>query len=542
MRGDKMPLSEPDEVRAGHLTRQELLRRAAGGAALLATSGGLFDALARPTSARAYSATAAAGLPKRGGTLRVGMLGGTSGDTLDPDAGANFMDNIRAPALFDPLVTLNLAGTGVTYMLAESMTASKDAKSWTIRLRPDVTFHNGKPLTADDVIYTFRRIADPKHPLDGSQNLAAIDLTGLRAVDSHTVFVPMKTPFASFPLQISNSYNFGIVPVGFDATNPIGTGPFTYKSLTPGQQSVFVRNNNYWQSGKPYLDQITIIDFNDDTAAFNAVQSGQIDMYANAQSTLIGPATSAGLEVLFSRAGQWNLLCMRVDKPPFTDVRVRQAFKLIVNRPQINSQAYSGHSAIGNDVFGQFDASFDKTLKHHQDIARAKSLLKAAGHGSGLSLELVTAPVAAGQVDMSVVFAQQAKAAGVNIKLRKVPVGTLYGPQYKKWLFSTNAESYNAYLTGVALFTLTTSPYNSTHFSNPRYDSLYKQANATLNHKLSTEIQHEMQRIDFDTGGFIIPTYNKLVDIHTKAVQGLQSAALCLPAGNALWADMWLSS
>ena len=509
---------------------------AAGGSALLA-AGGLLDAFGPTTSA-----TAAAAVPKRGGNLRVGMLGGTSADTLDPDKGADFMDNIRAPALFDPLVTLNLAGTGVDYMLAEEMIPSKNAKSWTIRLRPGVTFHNGKPLTANDVIFTLRRIANPKDPLDGSTNLAAIDLNGLRAVDSRTVFVPMTTPFASFPLQICNSYNFGIVPVGFNSAHPIGTGPFKYHSFTPGQQSVFTRNEHYWQPGKPYLDQLTIINFNNDTTAFNAVQSGALDMYANAAFPLVREAQSAGLGVLFSRAGEFNLFSMRVDQAPFNDVRVRQAFRLIANRPQIIEQAYSGYSQLGYDIYGWFDACYDTSLKRHQDIAQAKSLLKQAGHGSGLSLELVTAPVAAGQVEMSVVFAQQAKAAGVNVKVNTVPVGTLYGPQYKKWLFSTNAESYSPYLTAVALFTLTTSPYNETHFNNPRYDSLYKQANATLNHALSCEIQHEMQQIDFNESGYIIPAHNKLVDIHTKAVQGLQSAALCLPAGNAMWADMWLSS
>ena len=149
--------------------------------------------------------------------------------------------------------------------LAEEFEPASDAMSWTIRLRSGVVFHNGKDLTAEDVIYTIRRILNPKSPLNGATALAPIDTTRLRPLDKLTVRVETKVPFATFQEQIADAFYFGIVPVGYDPNHPVGTGPFMFKSFTPGVQSVFVRNPHYYKAGLPYLDELTIIDsFADD--------------------------------------------------------------------------------------------------------------------------------------------------------------------------------------------------------------------------------------------------------------------------------------
>jgi peptide/nickel transport system substrate-binding protein len=469
------------------------------------------------------------------------MLGGSTADTLDPHKAVSFLDNVRAKALFDALVTLNIAGTGVTNVLAEELIPNKKATAWTIRLRKGVTFHDGKPLTAADVIYTFRRIANPKKPLDGGPNLQTVDLNGLRAVDSHTVFVPMKTPTSSFPLQLSNSYNFGIVPVGFNANHPVGTGAFKYHSFTPGQQSVFVRNANYWRSGQPYLDQLTITNFNDPTAAYNSVASGALHMYAGADYSVLPQAKGAGLQVLLSGAGEFNPMMMLTTHAPFKDVRVRQAFRLIAGRSQIAEEAYSGYSQPAYDTFGWFDSCHDSSLVRKQDLQQAKSLLRAAGYRSGLTVQLTAAPVSPGVVQNATVFATQAARAGVNVKVNQVTTTVLYGPRFGTWPFYIDFWAYGAYMTMASLINTTGAVYNTAHWNNARYDSLYKQANATLNHARSCEIQHEMQMIEFNEGSSIIPTRNRIADIHTKAVQGLYVSPGTLAAGNGMFYNMWLA-
>jgi peptide/nickel transport system substrate-binding protein len=536
-----LPGQFPGAVRSR--SRRDFLKIGATGAVLLGSGGALAACSSSGTSGpgQAGSRASASLKPKRGGHLRVAVTGGGPTDTVDADKEVNTADLLRVMALYNGLVRLDPTGRYAVPDLAEELIPSPDARTWTVRLRPGVTFHNGKDLTADDVIFTIRRIANPTSPLIGYTALSSIDLAGLRAVDARTVHIPMTAPYATLPIQLTDSYNLGIVPVGYDPKNPVGTGPFKYQSFTPGVQSVFVRNDNYFRPGLPYLDGLTIIDsFQSDTAAYNALQSGQVDVYAEATLTLAKAIGSAPeLKALISYSGQWIPFTMRVDQSPFTDVRVRQALRLIVNRPEIVNVAFDGFADVGNDVFGQHDPLYDASFHREQDIPQAKFLLKKAGQ-EGLSVQLVTSDIAAGAVESAQVLAQQAKAAGVNISLRQLPSGTFFGPNYLKWTFAQDYWDYNPYLSQVAQATLPNSPFNECHFSNPRYIQLYKAANATLDDATRLEIAHEMQLIDFNEGGYIIPAYNKIVDLMTTQVQGFPRGGTGIPLGNSSWETAWL--
>ena len=132
-----------------------------------------------------------------------------------------------------------------------------------------------------------------------------------------------------------------------------------YESFTPGQQSVFKKFPNYWQSGRPYVDQLTIIDFTDDTARVNALLGGQVDAIDNLPTGQIAQVQgNSQLKVLISHTGQWQPFTMRVDQAPFNDVRVRQAMRLIVDRPQMVEQVLSGQGRIANDMYAPFDPGY----------------------------------------------------------------------------------------------------------------------------------------------------------------------------------------
>ena len=351
----------------------------------------------------------------------------------------------------------------------------------------------------------------------------------------------MTTPYASFPEQISAAYNFGIVPVGYDPARPVGTGPFMYHSFTPGQQSVFLRNPHYFKPGLPHLDQLTIIDFSADTAAFNALQSGQLDVYSQATLTLVNQIkNSSTLKALVSLPGQWTPFTMRVDTPPFNDVRVRQAFRLLVDRPQLIDLSLEGYGSVGNDVFSQWDPCYARNLHRDQDISQAKFLLKQAGH-DGLAVQLVTADFAAGVVQAAQVFAQQAKAAGVTVSVKQVPVGTFYGPNYLRWPFAQDFWAYSPYLSQVAQGSLSKSPFNETHWNDPAYVALYNKANATVDQARRCKIIYQMQLADFERGGYIIAAYNKQVDLMSTRVNGFVPAGTGVPLGNASWEDAWIA-
>ena len=178
-----------------------------------------------------------------------------------------------------------------------------------------------------------------------------------------------------------------MVPEGYTNTGnswqegQVGTGPFRLKSFTPGQRSVHARFANYCLDGKPYLDQVTIIDIDDANARMNALISGQVQAIADVPYTQTKVITQQPSLVLFNNeGGGWLTLCMRIDQEPFTDVRVRQAFRLIVDRNQMLQNALAGFGRIANDLYAPFDPAYLQVPQREQDLEKAKSLLRAAGH------------------------------------------------------------------------------------------------------------------------------------------------------------------
>jgi peptide/nickel transport system substrate-binding protein len=523
------------------LTRREFGARAASAGSLFAFGSLLAACGSSSSPGSSTSVSSGGGTPRRGGNLRVAMLGGSPTDTLDANGEANQVDNFRVMALYNGLVQFAPDGS-IANVLAEEITPSKDARTWTVRLRPGVTFHNGKSLTAEDVIFTFRRIMNPKAPKVGASSLLPVDPHGMRARDKHTIEIKMLKPYSSFIQQIADLYNFGIVPVGYDPRRPVGTGPFKYVSFTPGQQSVFHRNENYFRSGRPYLDQLTIIDsYGSDAAAQNALQGGEVDAYAQAPLTLAKQfAGNSSIKQLISHPAQWVPFTMRVDQAPFNDVRVRQAFRLLVDRKQVAAVAYDGLAVPGNDVFCPNDPDSDKGLVRNQDLEQAKSLLKQAGH-EHLTVQLQTADIAAGAVSSAQVFAQQAQAAGVTVNIANLPTSTFFGPNYLKWTFAMDFWGNPPYLATIAQAEIPGAPFNETHVNNPRFNALYAEANATVDPARQRELIHEMQMIDFNEGGYIIPTFNRQLDLLSTRVNGLVPSATGLSMGNADWENVWLA-
>ena len=499
---------------------------AGAGSLLAACSGG------GTSSGAAKNAVQASRSLRRGGDLQLGLSGGSSSDTLDPHKSLTYTDTSRLQSLYQPLAQLN-AQAQVEYVLAESITPHGSLSDWIIRLRPGVTFHDGKAFTADDVIFTFQRVYN--NGFTGKFGLGPIDLKNTKAHDKLTVQVKMTRPFASFAEQLAAFwYNLYIAPASFNPAKPNGTGPFIFQSFTPGQRSVFTRNPDYWKPGLPYVDTLTIIDFGDNTALQDALVTGVI----HGAGALDGPqiaslATTSGIKTVVSHSGEIVPFTMRVDQPPFNDVSVRQAMRLLVDRPQLIDSALDSYGVVANDLFSPYDPAFDHSLVRASqgDIPQAKFLLKKAGQ-EGLTVSLTTSAVATGTVAMATVLAAQAKAAGVTINLDNVPPGTFFGPDYLRWTFAQDYYNYYPYLSQVAESMLPGSPFNETHTGNPQYTSLYNQANATASPSLRKEILQEMQRYDFSEGGYIIPAYIDVLDAYSDNIIGYTAGKVGQPLSN----------
>ena len=515
------------------LDRRQFLRGVTvAGAAVGASS--LIAACSGSSSTKAAS-TIGTTVRKRGGDLKVGLSGSGGEDTLDPHAAETFIDSARAQALYQPLLQMNAQALS-EMVLAETITPTT-ASEWIIKLRSGISFHSGKPLTAEDVIYTFRRVktgGPGGTPFSGANALGPMDLGGLKALDNLTVKVPFTSPYSSFLEQLQYWYFLYIVPDGFNPAKqtPNGTGPFVYQSFTPNQRSVFTRNKNFWQSGVPYVDSLTVIDFPDTTSLQDALSTGAID----AATGFDGPQLSAlstvsGVTALPSHAGSITPFTMRVDQPPFNDVRVRQAMRLLVDRPQLIDSALDGYGVVASDVYSPNDPDFNHALHREQDIPQAKHLLKAAGH-ENLTVTLVTAAASTGMVAMATVLKEQALAAGVTINLSDVAVSTFFGKNYLSWPFSQDFYSYNPYLMQVSTCMLSASPFNETHTNSPTLTNLYEQANATLDASVQKEIEYQMQAYDFNEGGYIIPAFLDTLDAYSNKITGYAASASGVPLSN----------
>ena len=192
------------------------------------------------------------------------------------------------------------------------MTPNTNATEWTIRVKKGITFHNGKTLDADDVIFTFQKCLNPKSPAPSASLLVPVELNGIKKLDQYTVSIPCKTPYSSLPQMIQN-YNLPIMPVDFDLSHPVGTGPFKYVSFTPGVSSLFDRNPNYFETGLPYLDSVEITDFTDETAQTSALLSGQLDAIGGLSVGSVDAMKIGGKPIVYSAAGGITPFTMRTD-------------------------------------------------------------------------------------------------------------------------------------------------------------------------------------------------------------------------------------
>jgi len=516
--------------RIADLSRRQVLQ----GGAILGAGAALAACGASPSKS---PASVASGKPKRGGRLTVGVASGGPTDTLDPGKCVSGMDFYRSGALFDCLAYFD-PQFNLKPQLAESMEPNSNATKWTIRLRQGVTWHDGKPLTADDVIYTLNR--NKTIQLIGTFATSVIDFTGLKKLDSRTLEIPLVTPQADFDQDMT--YPLAIVQDGAtDFTHPIGTGAFEFVSWTPGQTSLFKRYPDYYLSGQPYVDSLVFTSISDATARVNALLDGQvnaIDQISFAAARQYKNSTSFKVEQ--SPPGSFIPFTMACDTPPFNDVRVRQAMRLIADRPSLVETAVLGFGGVGNDLSGKGEVDYDTSLTQRvQDIDQAKSLLRAAGH-ENLSVVLNTSQLQVGMLEAGTAFAQQATAAGVKVTINNIPVANFYGPEYLKYPFGMTdwtASPVTAFMAGALA---PGAPFNETHWHNTQFNSLYTQARATLSPSLRKELLFEAQKLLWDEGGYIIWGLVPYIDGIANAVHMPPATAAGDLGGGNLWSEFWI--
>ena len=434
----RQPWIASDDDSAGGLSRRKLLVAAGQGALALGVGGlvaGCADSAGTATTSGGQ-VSAGGGKPVRGGTLTAGITGAGSFEQLYPGTISSFPDVFRIQQLYDNLFNVSADDSlSLEPALALSAESNADATVWTFKLRDGVHWHDGKPFTADDVLYTFK-VAWASPTNFANSNVAAfVDFKRLRKRDRLTVEVPLIRPCAQFPTLFTfDSGATWIVPDGSDprelARRPNGTGPFKFESFDPGKQSVFTANRDYWETGKPYVDRLVVnSSFASDTSLVNALLSGQIDVltplpYSQARRY----ENSSQMQVLRAPGRGGSFLYMRVDEGPFADPRVRQAMKLAIDREQMVQSVISGYGAVGIDTNPQGSAGLEYAIDSPQptyDPEKARALLKAAGQ-EGMAVTFATAPINDTFVPAATLISEGARAAGIKMRVNVLSTSTYY--------------------------------------------------------------------------------------------------------------------
>lgn len=438
-----------------------------------------------------------------GGTLKTAWVGGGTAETIDPTTWLTLLELARISAVFDRLTLLDEAGEP-QLMLAESVERNADATVWTVRLRPDVTFHDGSPLTAEDVLYSFR--SSMERGYFAPTNFSVIDMEKSRVVDDLTVEFVLKAANAEFDRIVADA-SASIIKAGTTdfSEQIIGTGPYKMVEWVPGVRTDLVRNEDYWGDPVP-LDRLEIIEINDETARINALMSGQVDMAVNIPPYFADQLEAApGFSVAYGSGSVAPPIYMRQDTPPFDNVAVRQALRLAIDRQKCVDVALDGRGEVGNDLFGPSFTSYAEDIPQRQyDPEKARALLDEAGIGE-LSVELVTAP-GVGMLECAAVFKESAKAADIDITLRQISAADLYNPEsiYLQVPFGTTEWKGVSFQEVARTALLQTSYANETANNDPEFDAGFAAAEATLDEGARNAKFAELQRDLWDEGGYIV--------------------------------------
>lgn len=492
------------------LTRRGLLAAGAGGALLLAGCG---SSKGGATTGSTQTSGAAGGTPKPGGVLRVGIGGGSSAESFGGALVNGPAQTTRSQVFYENLIRMD-GQMKLHNALIDEISPNSALDSWTVKLKPEVEFHNGKTVSADDVIYSMQRILNPKIGATASAQFLNV-LAETKKVNAQTVEFKLHFPSVAFPQLLSDvTY---IIPTGTEEKTPVSTGPWKFKSYTPGQQVVLQRFENYW-GPKALADELILVELPDETARVNALLSGEVDAINQVPFVQVPQLEGNGnLNVVISETGGFNPITMRVDVAPFNDVRVRQAIRLLMSRKQAIDSALAGQGATGSDYFGRFSEAFEGGAQREQDIEQAKSLLKQAGRENE-AFELVTSPIAAGIVKACEVLAQNAKTAGVNMTTKLLEPSSFFS-RYDKWPF---AIDYWVGLPYLVTSSIADGPganiVNTTHFNDREFNSLFFQANKQTDEAKRLEIIKEMHNIEYERGGFLIWSFGNTVDAYSKKI------------------------
>lgn len=530
-----------DLLRAGKIDRREFLRTST----LLGLSAVTAYAFAgKVTGETGWAAPAQAAMPK-GGTLRIGMR---IAEIASPHA-ADFAEKTQMIRQVCEYLTRTDADNITRPYLCESWEASEDLRTWTLRLRQDVTWHSGRPFGADDVVWNINHVLDPA---TGSSVLGLMqpymleeydtgntdtsgqpvkstrlwDANAIEKLDDRTVRLNLKVPQLAVPEHLFHYPFFMLDPAEGGAFGPgsNGTGAFELVEFAVGGTAKFKARATYWGEG-PYLDSLEFVDLGDAAAtSINALASKQIDGLFEISAVQRPALRQLGhLEFYESPTAQTGVARGKVTTKPFDDPRVRKALKLAIDREKVIAASVAGFGVPAeHHHISPIHPEYAKLPEMAQDIEKAKELLAEAGYPSGFDTEIVCRVDPSWELDTVQVLVEQWRAIGVRAAIKNLPTA-LYWDVWDKAPFSFTAWGHRplgvmvlglAYRSGV--------PWNESNYSNPDFDRLLTEAEGTLDIEKRRQIMAEIEEIMQEDGPIVQPFWTVVATVYDKRVKGFK--------------------
>ena len=513
------------------VSRRDVMRTLLAGGMMASTAGGLLT----------HAGTAFAQTPKKGGKIRVAVGAASTADTLDPARGGGITDYVRHFMFYNGLTTIDTK-LNAQMELAEAIT-TRDAVTWTVKLRKDVRFHDGKPLTSADVVYSLLR---HKNPATASKvKPIADEIAEVKATGPNEVQIKLDSANVDLPLLLGTS-NFLIIRDGTtDFSTANGTGPYRCKEFRPGVRSISVANKDYWKPGKPYLDEIEYFAIPDEAARVNALLSGDVHLI-NAINPRSAPTVTAapGYTLFESKTGNYTDLIMRDSVGPVKNPDFVLAMKYMMDREQIRKVSMRGFATIGNDQPIQPSSKyyFAGLPQRTIDLDKAKYHLKKSGM-AGSTVPLVASTAANGSLDTAQILQLSAQKIGLNLDLKRMPPDGYWSNHWAKHPMSFG--NINPRPTADLMFTLfykSDAPMNVSGWRNEKFDQLLEAARGEMNDAKRKQMYADMQVLVHENCGVGIPIFNHSLDGFTSKLKGYGAHPLAGLMGYMFAEHVWLDS
>jgi peptide/nickel transport system substrate-binding protein len=539
-RNDAGPIENTviDEWMDGEFDRRELIRRASMFGISVPVVGLLLEAAGEPAPAFAARARAAASSSR----LRMAIIPPPTA-AIEPHL---FEDQggLETGGICGEFLTRIVASKTLAPELAVSWSSNKEATIWTFKLRPNVKFHTGQAMTADDVVATWKRLTSP-----GSQALSAVGTYlhpgGVHKIDDMTVSFNLNQPVSNFPYLVSSTtYQAIILPANYQlgtfTQKPQTTGAFMLTKYTPGVGATYDRFSGWWGGTAP-LAGVDVTYYSAAAAADAALLSGSIDLIGQIQlATDRALFNNSNVQIYKAHGSTHREMAMRVDdNDPFTDYRVRQAVALTLDRPAIVKTLFNGLADIGNDSpFAPVFGLARSVPQRKKNIPMAKQLMAAAGHAKGFSITLTTETT--GEIpELAQIVKQSVKAIGINITL-KIESSTAYfagtstGPPKgwgnTPWLNAPlNITDWGSRAVPDVLLVSALSTggvWNAAHYSNKKFDSLVHAYLSSPSFKDQNKAATSMQEILLHDTPTVFPYFYYYLAAGSKSVKGYAADAL----------------